>query len=184
MIIMIGLLAAFPTIFTSLLLSAFGYYLYRTERGGEIPLRRWETVDTLVADAAGDRDHESGNSGSSTVEAIAAAESFVGVDTDRLVDLPWAHRKAIVMQVEQWATEATKDVAPRNDDDVFFEYLKMWINRSASADREKVDSLQAEIVRDPAARRRFTDRLLEDSPDLEADPNDHAELLTVLDVDD
>lgn len=179
MITMIGLLAAFPTIFTSLLLSAFGYYLYRTEREGEIPLRRWTTVDVLVADAAGDRDHESG----STVEATAAAESFVGVDTDRLVDLPWAHRKAIVMRVEQWATEATRDVAPRNDDDVFFEYLKMWINRSASADREKVDSLQAEIVRDPAARRRFTDRLLENSIDLEADSSDHAELLTVLDVD-
>ncbi|SFS75472.1 hypothetical protein [Halostagnicola kamekurae] len=183
MIIMIGLLAAFPTIFTSLLLSAFGYYLYRTEREGEIPLRRWETVDVLVADAAGDRDRESGSPNSSTVEATAAAESFVGVDTDRLVDLPWAHRKAIVMRVEQWATEATRDVAPRNDDDVFFEYLRMWINRSASADREKVDSLQTEIARDPAARRHFTDRLLEDSADIEADSSDHAELLTVLDVD-
>lgn len=180
----IGLLAAFPTIFTSLLLSAFGYYLYRSEREGEIPLRRWETVDVLVTDAGGDeRTVADEPNSSSTIEATAAAESFVGVDTDRLADLPWAHRKAIVMRVEQWAKEATRETAPRNDEDVFFDYLKMWLDRSASADREKVTSIQTDLVRDPAARRSFTDRLLEGSVDREDDSSDHTELLTVLDVD-
>lgn len=182
MMTIIGLLAAFPTIFISLLLSAFGYYLYQSEREGEIPLRRWETVDVLVTDAgernAGDEPDPSG-----TVEATAAADSFVGVDTDRLVDLPWAHRKAIVMRVEQWAKEATREAAPRNDEDVFFDYLKMWLDRSASADREKVTSIQADLVRDPAARRKFSDRLLEGSADLEGDSSDHTALLSVLDVD-
>lgn len=182
MTIIIGLLAAFPTIFTSLLLSAVGYYVYRMEAEGEIPLRRWETVDVLVTESGSDTAKTAVDADTaSNVETLAAAEPFVGVDTDRLVELPWAHRKAIVMRVEQWAKQATQDVsAPRHDEDVFFDYLKMWTRRSAESDRETVESLQAEVARDPAARRIYTERVLDGSVTLEDDSVDRSELLAVL----
>lgn len=181
MTIIIGLLAAFPTIFISLLLSAFGYFVYRAEEEGEVPLRCWEMVDVLVTDGEGNPAEPAPDAvPSSNVQATAAAEPFVGVDTDRLTDLPWAHRKAIVMRVEQWAKQATQDVsAPRHDEDVFFDYLKMWTDRSAESDRETVDSLQAEVARDPAARRIYTERVLDESIDLDRSI-DRAALLEAL----
>ncbi len=182
MTIIIGLIAALPTIFISLLLSVFGYFLYRSERKGEIPLRRWETIDVLLTESAStETKAETDGRPVSTVRAIGATESFVGVDTDRLVELPWAHRKAIVMQVEKWSKQATQDApVTRNDEDVFFDYLTMWLKRKAKTDAETVESLQAEVARDPAARRVYTECVLGDSADLEAEASTGDDLLAIL----
>ncbi|MDJ1430717.1 hypothetical protein [Halostagnicola sp. A-GB9-2] len=180
--IIVGLIVALPTIFISLLLSLFGYYLYRSESEGEIPLRRWEAIDVLVIESASaEAGAEAADRSSSTVRATGAAESFVGVDTDRLVELPWAHRKAVVMEVEEWSKRAIQDApATRNDEDVFFDYLTMWLKRKAKTDVETVESLQAEIARDPAARRAYTAHVLGDSAELEDETNDSDALLAVL----
>lgn len=153
MAVVIGLIAALPTVFLSLLVSLIGYYFYRKERDGEMPIKRWHAIDVLLT-GANPSDDESNSEGSVTIAVTPA----VGVDTDRLEGISWARRKAIVGRVSRWAEQVLgTGPAKRNDEDAFFDHMTMWLKRNSEADVDAIDSDQTQLLLDPSDRRSYAE---------------------------
>lgn len=153
MALVIGFLFMLPTIFLSLVLSGIGYYYYRRTDRTSLPIVEQDVVRADV---------------STTDDGITVTyvmDSFVSVDADRVGDLAWPHRLAILNYATRWHNSLANDRVHRDVDDTIMGNLTAWANRNADSHVETLRSIQHGLDREFETRREYSGLLRETLPE-------------------
>lgn len=169
--LVVGFLFMLPTIFLSLGLSAVGYYYYTRTARGELPLLARDVVRADVT--VDDRDGSSGD-----VTVTYTMDTFLGVDPERVGDLAWSNRLAVLNYLARWHDAIADGRVHRDVDDSIMGHLTAWANRDADGHVETVRSIQGTLERDAETRMEYADLLSKTLPDdAVADLESHREEL-------
>ena len=177
MLIVLGFIFMLPTIFLSLFVSALALYFYYRERPMDLPLEARDVVRVVAEETADGRgvDGEPTDSRTSTVTLTYTAETYLSVDADRIPDLAWPRRLAVMNYVHYWHNLIADQAVERDNDDTVMGHLTAWADRDPDSHADTVRSFQDTLGRDPEHRREYTDLLVDQLPGVEDELERHRE---------
>ncbi|QFU82603.1 hypothetical protein [Natronorubrum aibiense] len=132
-------------------LTLAGGYFYMQEETSSFPIHQRDVIRVLITGEVSERTLNTAGESRTDIFAnmsvIYAGDAFVAVDTDELDELDWPLRMALVNQVKRWYNQVIDDETKEEEiEEGFVASLKAWSNKSRSDDKQKIASLQQQLL--------------------------------------